>query len=120
MLGERIHCRIERLVPVGIAVVDIAHSSVPHLLEHPRSFRIFGLVVAADVELVHILLGIMGVVRAVGGESEEIIDIDGVITPRLIVGTCGRDRESAVAAVAYNRLSLAVLAALGGYENDSE
>ncbi len=77
-------------------------------------------VVAPDVKLVHILLRITCVVYTIRIECEKVIYIHRVITPRLIIGACGRSGYSGIAAISHDRTPFGVFSFLRGYKHDSE
>ena len=116
----RLYVLEEIVVPVGVGIIDILVPTVPLVDDHPRPGRVLDLVVASGPELFHIGIRIMGIFRPVVIVHEQVVDIYGIITPRLVIGGGGRRRETELSAVAELRLAIRIVSCLGGDKDDTE
>ena len=91
----------ELVVPVCVRIIHISVTSVTFVDHHPRSLWIFNLVVSSDPELLHVFLGICGVVCSVLRVVEQVIQIYRIVASGLELSRSGRLGPSETSAVAY-------------------
>ena len=110
----------EFVIPVCIGVINIGVTAFALVNHHPRTFRVLGLVIASGPKFLHVLLGIEGVILAVGGIVEQVIQIYGVISPCLEFGGGRRLLPANAATVSHCRQAASLGSVLGSDEDHSE
>ena len=113
----RLNVSEEKVPPVGVGIIVIYVASAFLTNGNPRAVRMFGLVVAADPELDHILIRIRCSIDAGIRLIEKVIDIDRVVTPCLEIGRNGRSGPSITSAICDCSLAVFIASALGCNED---
>ena len=120
--GGRLNVVVQHMVPVGVGIVVI-HVLAAGILRdhHPGTLGILHLVVTADPELLHVFVGVVGVLgtRAVGS-PEQVVQVNRIVTTAFILGGSGGSGDAVTAAVAHLGTSVLLLGtALGGNQDDA-
>ena len=110
----------EFMIPVGVGIIKIGIPSVALVNHNPRTGRILPLVIDTGPKFLHVRLSVVCIIRTVRSTVEQVIEINGIISPGLKLGGSGRcfPTESAVYANCGHSISLCSV--LGGHEYYTE
>ena len=120
VLLDRMVVLEEFMVPVRVRIVYICIASFPLVYHYPRPVRMFGNIVSAGPELLHVGFSIESVVPSVCGREEEVVEVYGVIASGLEFSGSGRLCPSEASAVTHCGHAFLCLSRLCGHEYHTE
>jgi len=110
----------ELMIPVGVGIIEIGVPSVALVNHNPRTGRILPIVIDTGPEFLHVRLSVVCIIRTVRSAVEQVIEINGIITPVLKLGGSGRRFPTEAAVYADCGHSISLRSAFGGHEDYTE
>ncbi|CDA70039.1 unknown [Phocaeicola coprocola CAG:162] len=111
---------VHHVPPVVVAVVHPLTATVSCIFHYPRAVGVLRLVVHTGQQLLHVVVGIIHVVRTVLRTPEGIHRIHRPVTGCFVIGSRGRSLPSQTAAVTHGSLSVLCRSRLGCDQNHTE